>query len=87
MGNNIPEFLVDQITSVDIQGPLVTLHMSRNQNKDGAQEAENTEKLQVTMLVPNFINSVNALNNVAKQMIDKNKAQQDKVQAEDESKK
>lgn len=75
MSNNTPEFLVDQISSVNVQGPLVTVHLVRNKSQGEDQEPEQEEKVQLTMLAPNFLNTVNALNNVAKRMIEKNKAQ------------
>ena len=84
MSNNIPEFLVDQISSVNVQGPLVTVHLVRNKGQaEEGKEPEQEEKVQVTMLAPNFINTVNALNNVAKRMIEKNKAQQEDAKSED----
>lgn len=85
MSNNTPEFLVDQISSVNVQGPLVTVHLVRNKGQaEEGKEPEQEEKVQVTMLAPNFLNTVNALNNVAKRMIEKNKAQQEEVQAADQ---
>jgi hypothetical protein len=82
MSINTPEFLVDQISSVNVQGPLVTVHFVRNKSQSEDQSPEQQEKLQVTMLAPNFLNTVNALNNVAKRMIEKNKDQESAAKLE-----
>ena len=69
MTNMPPEFLIDQVQNVNIQGPLVTITFGRmGRGEEGVKEANSTlvERLQVTMTTPNFLNSVNALGQIAK---------------------
>ena len=80
MTNIPPEFLIDQVQNVNIQGPLVTITFGRmGRGEEGVKEANGTlvERLQVTMTTPNFLNSVNALGQIAKRIVESNKAQSD----------
>ena len=75
--SNTPEYLVDQVQNVNVQGPLVTVTYGRSAPGPDDQASELLEKLQVTMTTPNFVNTVNALNQIVKRMSEQNKAQQD----------
>jgi len=43
------------------------------------------EKLQVTMTTPNFVNTVNALNQIVKRISEQNKAQKDAAEKQGDS--
>jgi|GEM_PF-1147953 hypothetical protein len=75
--SNTPEYLVDQVQNVNVQGPLVTVTYGRSAPGPDDKASELLEKLQVTMTTPNFVNTVNALNQIVKRMSEQNKAQQD----------
>jgi len=75
--SNTPEYLVDQVQNVNVQGPLVTVTYGRSAPGPDDKASELVEKLQVTMTTPNFINTVNALNQIVKRMSEQNKAQKE----------
>ena len=75
--SNTPEYLVDQVQNVNVQGPLVTVTYGRTAPGPDDKASELLEKLQVTMTTPNFVNTVNALNQIVKRMSEQNKAQQE----------
>jgi hypothetical protein len=74
--SNTPEYLVDQVQNVNVQGPLVTVTYGRTAPGPDDKASDLLEKLQVTMTTPNFVNTVNALNQIVKRMSEKNKAPQ-----------
>ena len=77
MANMPPEFLIDQVQNVNVQGPLVTVTYGRIVRAEGDKddEASNTmnERVQVTMTTPNFLNTVNALGQIAKRIVESKK--------------
>ena len=80
--SHTPEYLVDQVQNVNVQGPLVTVTYGRSGPASGPDDkaTELIEKLQVTMTTPNFVNTVNALNQIVKRMSEQNKAQKDEAE-------
>ena len=80
--SNTPEYLVDQVQNVNVQGPLVTVTYGRSGPASGPDDkvTELLEKLQVTMTTPNFVNTVNALNQIVKRMSEQKKAQKDEAE-------
>ena len=85
--SNTPEYLVDQVQNVNVQGPLVTVTYGRSGPASGPDDkaSELLEKLQVTMTTPNFVNTVNALNQIVKRMSEQNKAQQEAAANKEDS--
>jgi hypothetical protein len=77
MANMPPEFLIDQVQNVNVQGPLVTVTYGRIVRTEGDKDDEATnsinERVQVTMTTPNFLNTVNALGQIAKRIVDSKK--------------
>jgi len=84
--SHTPEYLVDQVQNVNVQGPLVTVTYGRSAPASGPDDkaSELLEKLQVTMTTPNFVNTVNALNQIVKRMSEQNKAQKDAAEKQGE---
>jgi hypothetical protein len=80
--SNTPEYLVDQVQNVNVQGPLVTVTYGRSAPGPDDKASELVEKLQVTMTTPNFINTVNALNQIVKRMSEQKKSQQEAAAVE-----
>ena len=68
MTSQIPEYLVDQIQNVNVQGPLVTLTLARAIPGQDGKDHSLQERLQISLTAPNFMNTVNALNQIAKRM-------------------
>ena len=70
------EYLVDQIQNVNVRGPLVTVSYGRAVG--GPEEPGNNleDRVQITMTTPNFVNTVNALNQIVKRMSEQKKANQ-----------
>ena len=85
--SHTPEYLVDQVQNVNVQGPLVTVTYGRSGPASGPDDkaTELIEKLQVTMTTPNFVNTVNALNQIVKRMSEQNKAQKGAAEKQGES--
>ena len=85
--SNTPEYLVDQVQNVNVQGPLVTVTYGRSAPVSGPDDkaSELLEKLQVTMTTPNFVNTVNALNQIVKRMSEQKKAQKDAAEKQGEA--
>ena len=80
-----PEYLVDQVQNVNVQGPLVTVTYGRSVAGPDDKASELLEKLQVTMTTPNFVNTVNALNQIVKRMSEQKKAQKDAAEKPEDS--
>lgn len=74
MNTQIPEYLIDQIQNVNVQGPLVTLTLGRAIPGEDGKEHSLQERVQISMTAPNFMNTVNALNQIAKRMAEQNNA-------------
>jgi hypothetical protein len=74
MTTQTPEYLVDQIQNVNVQGPLVTLTLARAIPGEDGKDHSLQERLQISMTAPNFMNTVNALNQIAKRMAEQNEA-------------
>jgi hypothetical protein len=83
--SNTPEYLVDQVQNVNVQGPLVTVTYGRSAPGPDDKATELLEKLQVTMTTPNFVNTVNALNQIVKRMSEQNKAQKEAASNKEDS--
>ena len=85
MNTQIPEYLVDQIQNVNVQGPLVTVTLGRAIPGEDGKDHSLQERLQISMTAPNFMNTVNALNQIAKRMSEQNKSSTESVASETEN--
>ena len=85
MNTQIPEYLVDQIQNVNVQGPLVTVTLGRAIPGEDGKDHSLQERLQISMTAPNFMNTVNALNQIAKRMSEQNKSSTEFVASETEN--
>ena len=83
--SHTPEYLVDQVQNVNVQGPLVTVTYGRSAPGPDNKTSDLLEKLQVTMTTPNFVNTVNALNQIVKRMSEQKKAQKDAAEKQGEA--
>ena len=86
MNTQTPEYLIDQIQNVNIQGPLVTLTLGRAVPGEDGKDHSLQERVQISMTAPNFMNTVNALNQIAKRMSEQNKPSTEQVESEQPSK-
>lgn len=85
MNTQTPEYLIDQIQNVNVQGPLVTLTLGRAVPGEDGKDHSLQERVQISMTAPNFMNTVNALNQIAKRMSEQNKSSTEQVASEAEN--
>ena len=62
------EFYIDGIGNISVQGPVVTLTMTRVQQGTKVEEAKEDEVLHLTMTGQNLIKITNILNNTLKRL-------------------
>ena len=62
------EFYIDGIGNISVQGPVVTLTMTRAQQGTKVEEAKEDEVLHLTMTGQNLLKITNILNNTIKRL-------------------
>ena len=62
------EFYIDGIGNISVQGPVVTLTMTRAQQGNKVEESKEDEVLHLTMTGQNLIKITNILNNTLKRL-------------------
>jgi hypothetical protein len=72
------EYYVDKISSVSVEGPVVSLDFGRLVPDPLDNKKRNSDKkVSVTLTVQNFVQMVNMLNQTVKQMSDRAKNEQE----------
>ena len=67
------EYYIDGIGNISVQGPVVTLTMTRASQGANAENNVNDEVLHITMTGQNLLNLTNILNNTIKRLAQRNK--------------
>ena len=90
----IKEFYIDGIGNISVQGPVVTLTMTRAQQGSKVDNDKEEEVLHLTMTGQNLLKITNILNNTIKRLAersqspsnnaDRNKVNKDAVEKKDE---
>ena len=62
------EFFIDGIGNISVQGPVVTLTMTRAQQGSKVEEGKEDEVLHLTMTGQNLLKITNILNNTIKRL-------------------
>ena len=88
------EFYIDGIGNISVQGPIVTLTMTRAQQGSKVESDKEDEILHLTMTGQNLLKITNILNNTIKRLAersqspsnnaDRNKVNKDAVEKKDE---
>ena len=68
------EFYIDGIGNISVQGPVVTLTMTRAQQGSKVEEGKEDEVLHLTMTGQNLIKITNILNNTLKRLAQRSQA-------------
>lgn len=72
------EFYVDKVSSVSVEGPVVSLDFSRLvANPSDKEKRLLDKKVSVTLTLQNFVQMVNMLNQTVKQMSERSKVDKD----------
>ena len=79
------EIYIDGIGNISVQGPVVTLTMTRAQQGSKVEEGKEQEVLHLTMTGQNLVKMTNILGNTLKRIAERNKENQDKLGKSEES--
>ena len=81
----VKEYYIDGLGNISVQGPVVTLTMTRAQQGSKVEEGKEQEVLHLTMTGQNLVKMTNILGNTLKRIAERNKENQDKLGKSEES--
>jgi hypothetical protein len=83
----IPEYFIDRIGNISVQGPVVSLDLGRMVPSQADKKTYDFEKrATITLTGQNFLALVNSLNQTVKAISEKEKAKQDPVESSSKKK-